>query len=175
MAIDDTLLYLGGFSTVLTIIIIYIIMKDSEQSKKMRYLEHSIDKLHNQLYSAEEKLKEIKSKLDEAVQTNTTQYSNDEIQALIKQEVKEILEPIGETLSQAELSMKEFQESIQKKFETVESSVKQTMMIPQTSKSDEEKIVSMYKAGYSVDEIAKQFRIGAGEVELIIRFADLNA
>jgi len=174
MTIDDTLLYLGGFGAVLTIIIIYIMIKDSEQSKKVRYLEHSIDKLHNQLYSAEVQLKEIKSKLDETAQANSNQYNKDEIQALIKQEVKEILEPIGEALNQTELSMKEFQDSIQKKFEIIENSVKQTMIMSQTSKSDEERIVSMYKAGYSVDEIAKQFRIGAGEVELIIRFADLN-
>lgn len=150
-------------------------MKDSEHSKKVRYLEHSIDKLHNQLYSAEAQLKAMQSQLDESTQSHSSQYSNDEIHSLIKQEVKEILEPIGHALNETELSMKEFQESIQKKFETVENNVKQTVMMPQTSKSDEEKIVSMYKTGYSVDEIAKHFRIGAGEVELIIRFADLNA
>lgn len=172
--IDDNILFIGGFGAVLFIIIIYIMVKDSEQSKKVRYLEQSIDRLHNQLYSAENELKTMKKKLDERM-SSKDRMDNEEIITLIKSEVKHILEPIGTALSQTEDSMKEFQSSIQTRFENVENHVKQTVMMPETSKSDEEKIVSMYKSGYTVDEIAKHFRIGAGEVELIVRFADINA
>lgn len=173
--IDDTILYMGGFGAVLVIIIIYIMMKDSEQSKKVKYLEHSIDKLHNQLYSSENELKKLRQQIDEGFSNQPKGLDEQMIKAMIKHEVKEILEPIGHALTQTETSMKEFQASMQSKFENVENHVKHTVMMPQTSKNDEDKIVSMYKSGYSVDEIAKHFRIGAGEVELIIRFANINA
>jgi regulator of replication initiation timing len=176
MMIDDTILYMGGFGAVLIIIIIYIMMKDSEQSKKVRYLEHGIDKLHNQLYSVESELKVLKKALEEgALDTQKDAMDENAILQLVKSEVKQILEPIGQALSETENSMKEFQATMQNRFESVENHVKQTVMMPETSKSDEEKIVSMYKSGYTVDEIAKHFRIGTGEVELIIRFADINA
>lgn len=174
MIIDDTLLYLGGLSAVLVIMIIYIMLKDAEQSKKVRYLEHSIDKLHNQLYTLESEFKSFQNKTRLDAQNQTKQYSNDEIAQMIKQEVGTILGPISQALNDTETSMKEFQSSMQNRFDNVENHVKQTVMMPQTSKNDEDKIVSMYKNGYSIDEIAKHFRIGAGEVELIIKFSSLN-
>lgn len=149
-------------------------LKDGEQSKKVRYLEHSIDKLHNQLYTLESEFKSFQNKTRLDAQNQTQQYSNEEIASMIKQEVGTILGPISQALNDTETSMKEFQSSMQNRFDNVENHVKQTVMMPQTSKNDEDKIVSMYKNGYSIDEIAKHFRIGAGEVELIIKFSSLN-
>ena len=174
MIVDDTLLLLGAFGVVMVLIIIYIIIKDSEQNKKVSYLEHSIDKLHNQLYTNERELKALQKQLLESEKNSSSQYNNAQIQQLVKEEVKEVLEPIGNALNSTESSMKEFQDSMQNRFESVENHVKQSVMMPQTSKNDEEKIVSMYKTGYSIDEIAKHFRIGTGEVELIIKFCDIT-
>ena len=179
-AFNTDLLIFGGFGAVLILIIIYIMVKDGEQSKKISYLEHSIDRLHNQLYDNQKELRKIQAKHDEAG-TASTQNSpaagldDKQIKSFINQEVKKVLEPISEALNQTESSMKDFQSSMQDRFDTVENRVKQTVMMPETNMNDEEKIVSLYKEGKSVDDIAKQFRIGAGEVELIIKFANLNA
>ncbi len=172
--IDTELLYLGGFGAVLALIIMYMMMKDSEHSKKVGYLEHSIDRLHNQLYKSEEQLKTLRNKLELHEQNEQRPLGKKEIEAMVKQEVKTVLEPISNALSNTELSMKEFQSNIQNRFDHVENHVKQSVMMPEISSNDEEKIVSMYRNGFSIDDIAKHFRIGAGEVELIVKFSDLT-
>jgi len=44
-----------------------------------------------------------------------------------------------------------------------------------SSNSNENKIISLYKSGKSIEEIASEERIPAGEVELIVKLANLNA
>ncbi len=173
--LDTDLLVFGGFGAVLMLIIFYIMVKDGEQSKKISYLEHSIDRLHNQIYHTERELKALQNKQQGRQEQPPPTMDNEEISQLINSEVKRVLEPISAALNETESSMKDFQSSMQDRFDTVENRVKQTVMMPETNMNDEEKIVSLYKEGKSVDDIAKQFRIGAGEVELIIKFANLNA
>ena len=39
------------------------------------------------------------------------------------------------------------------------------------SKNDEDKILNLYKRGYSIEEISKELRIPIGEVEFIVKFS----
>ena len=39
---------------------------------------------------------------------------------------------------------------------------------------DEGRIIAMFKDGWSVDSIAKELRVGKGEVEFTLKFANLK-
>jgi DNA-binding NarL/FixJ family response regulator len=42
------------------------------------------------------------------------------------------------------------------------------------SKHDESRIISLYKNGYTIEEIARELRIPAGEVEFIVKFSNIS-
>ena len=41
------------------------------------------------------------------------------------------------------------------------------------NKSDEERIINLYKNGYTIEEISRELRIPAGEIELILKFSSI--
>ena len=66
------------------------------------------------------------------------------------------------------LKVKELEEKV----DSVRKNVKK-VEFANISGNDEQKIVSLYKNGYSIEEISKELRIPAGEVEFIIKMKEL--
>jgi hypothetical protein len=67
------------------------------------------------------------------------------------------------------LKIKELEEkvySIKKNVKNVEFS--------NVSGNDEQKIIAMYKSGYSIEDISKELRIPAGEVEFILKMKNIK-
>ncbi len=85
-------------------------------------------------------------------------------------------------ITQFILSAKEEEE---KRFEKIESTIEDKLagledkikgftVIPENYQTNEKKIVSLYNKGLSVSEIARNLRIGIGEVELVLKIEGIK-
>jgi len=146
------LIIFGGLSFFMLYLFYFMIQKEKENETKFLALEKSVDKLSQELY-------EIKKKLQK--------NNNDGIKEL-EEGIEKLVDSIKVLEDNFVLKVKELEEKV----DSVRKNVKK-VEFANISGNDEQKIVSLYKNGYSIEEISKELRIPAGEVEFIIKMKEL--
>ncbi len=107
---------------------------------------------------------------------NTTQEDSSENSSQYKELDNKIYE-VGESLIKIVRNLKNIdaKQSIhEEKIKKIEEKLKH-FNISSSSNTNENKIISLYKDGKSIEEIANEMRVPTGEVELIVKLANLNA
>ncbi len=107
---------------------------------------------------------------------NTTQEDSSENSSQYKELDNKIYE-VGESLIKIVRNLKNIdaKQSIhEEKIKKIEEQLKH-FNISSSSNTNENKIISLYKDGKSIEEIANEMRVPTGEVELIVKLANLNA
>ena len=85
------------------------------------------------------------------------------------------ISPLKSTLQTLQEEWRDYQEKIDNKTIILEERIKEFAYTPSNPTNiDEGRIISMYKDGWSVDSIAKELRVGKGEVEFTLKFANLD-
>ncbi|NPA73577.1 MAG: hypothetical protein GXO12_02590, partial [Epsilonproteobacteria bacterium] len=69
---------------------------------------------------------------------------------------------------------KELSREIFDRINAIEEKIKQYSSLPDTYQSNDKRVVSLYNDGLTVSEIAKNLRMGIGEVELVLKIAGLK-
>ena len=83
--------------------------------------------------------------------------------------------PLRSQIERLNEEYKQYKEEVEGKVFTLEDRIKEFAYTPTNpSNIDEGRIISMFKDGWSVDSIAKELRIGKGEVEFTLKFANLD-
>jgi cell fate regulator YaaT (PSP1 superfamily) len=79
------------------------------------------------------------------------------------------------SLQDIETIMENFKEEQSARIDRIESRTKEMNCLPSsTSSSNEKMIVAQYARGKSEAEIAKDLRIGIGEIDLVLKLANLK-
>lgn len=172
-----------GIAVVILFIVAYLYIRDLENTKKLKSYEKSIEDLNKQIFNLQKVTKELN---EEKLTTKTTNIHlkkelNDrlnEIRAEVQNDVKSALSSLNPLIDVLEDIQKSFQihkNKIDIRMGEIEDRVKAVISIPTTSNSlDESRIVSMFKNGKTMEEIAKELRVTKGEVELILKIANLG-
>ena len=177
---DDMMLFYGGIGVIafFLLIIFYIYIKDKESARKLSRYEKSIEDLNKEVYRLQKKNKENIQDFESFKNSIKGQMYQD-----IRLEIKNILDsnlsgqmlPLNEKIQGIEGKMMDFKEEISTKILEVEEKLREFAYTPTTPTNiDEGRIISMFKDGWSVDSIAKELRIGKGEVEFTLRFANIK-
>ena len=143
-----------GLSAFILFLFIFIIKREKINEQKFAAFELSLEEAHKEIYLLKKELK------------------NNELLKKI-QTIENIIESIVDDVRAIEEKNVEIIESLKHQIQELYSEIKKSK-VPEmnfVSKSDEEKIKSMYKSGYSIEEISRELRIPAGEVELILKFS----
>ncbi|MGP1450554.1 MAG: hypothetical protein ACTTJS_05465 [Wolinella sp.] len=160
----------GGAGLIALLIIAYFYIKDVETSKRLRSFEKSIEELNKQLYRLQKKLKD-----DEAETLAEQSRARDELH----EEIKGILDAEAtknrRAISQIETRIEELHERLEDKIMGLDERVKELGYFPSSPNGvDEGRILGMFKDGWSIDAIAKELRIGKGEVEFTLKLANID-
>jgi len=145
-----------GLSVFVFFLFLFILKREKEIEQKFLSFELSLEKLQQEVY-----LLKKENNIDSI-------YKDIE-------KIEKIVDSIVDDVRIIESKNIEIIESLKEEIRELKNEVK-TNKLPEISsvnKSDEEKIISMYKSGYSVEEISKLLRIPIGEVELIVKFSSL--
>ena len=162
----DYLIY-GAAGFVFFILLIYIQTKDSETSKKFFLYEKAIEDLNKKIYDLEKELKQKNSAVDKQ-----------EIKEYIDENIEESLQKITQFVisfkNEQEKYLSEIKDNMEEKLTLIDDKIKNFTIMPESYSSNEKKIVNLYNKGLSVSEIARNLRIGIGEVELVLKIEGIK-
>ncbi len=185
MGSENLLLWGGiGVSVVFILLIIYLYLKETESSKRSRRYEKSIEELNKEVYRLHKRIKELDSDLEHfkvSIKAQIYQDTRLEIKNLLETNLNTELSPIQADMESLKKEWGACKNNIQNledlenKIFSLEERIKEFAYTPTNPTNiDEGRIISMFKDGWSVDSIAKELRIGKGEVEFTLKFANLN-
>ncbi|GAB6074044.1 DUF6115 domain-containing protein [Nautilia lithotrophica] len=141
-----------GLSGFILFLFFYMLKRDRIVESKLAAMELALEDLNQEVY----KLKK--------------ESSNKETQKMLE-EMENVIDKLVENIKKMEEKNMKYIKEIENKLFNVEHSVKSKMVdFSNINKTDEQRIISLYKNGYTIEEISKELRIPAGEVELVIKF-----
>ncbi len=162
----DYLIY-GAAGFVFFVLLIYIQIKDSETSKKFFLYEKAIEDLNKKIYDLEKELKQKEYAI-----------SKQEIKEYIDENIEESLQKITQFVisfkNEQEKYLSEVRDNMEEKLSLIDDKIKNFSIMPESYSSNEKKIVNLYNKGLSVSEIARNLRIGIGEVELVLKIEGIK-
>ena len=141
---------------ILGLIIAFLYVKDKEMSQTIVYLQDAIEELNRA------------TSTPKATQLIEDSKAYKELDAKIYE--------VGESLIKIVRSIKNLDkkvEDLEFKINKIEEGFKLSLLSSSTNSNDLD-IIAMYKEGKTAEEIAKEKRVPIGEVELIIKLANLN-
>jgi len=136
----------------------YMLKREKIIENKFAAIELSIEELNKELYLLKKELKNV-----------------DSVEAISK--IEKIIEEIVDDIKILEEKNKKFYEKIEEEISKIENNIKKshlTTTLHSINKHEESKILNLYKSGYSIEEISRELRIPAGEVELVLKFSNLH-
>jgi len=145
----------AGLSFFMFMLFLYVIKRDKIIEQKFNSFELALEEIHKELYH---------------LKKDTTSEKLDKIERII--------ESIVDDVRVIEKKNVEIIEKLKKEIDEIKSNVKRNNL-PDinnlVNKSNEEQIINLYKNGYSIEEISRELRIPAGEVELIVKFSTFKS
>lgn len=162
----DYLIY-GAVGFIVFILLIYIYTKDNEVSKKFFLYEKSIEDLNKKIYDLEKKLNEKKESYDK-------QEIKEYIDELVEENLQKITAFVLSSKKEQDAKLSGIKDEVAQKLQNLEEKVKNFTSLPESYQSNEKKIINLYHKGLSVSEIARNLRIGIGEVELVLKIEGIK-
>lgn len=165
----DVLAFIG-LALLVIIIFLMVYIRDIEINKKLAIYERSIEELNYQNHVLNKALKDFGNK-----ESFDAKAFEKKMLELTKQEVQQTVIPMVSSLQDIESIIERFKEEQTARIDRLESRTKEMSGLPTgTSSSNEKMIVAQYARGRSEAEIAKDLRIGIGEVDLVLKLANLK-
>ncbi|MBE0491596.1 MAG: hypothetical protein IBX44_05050 [Sulfurospirillum sp.] len=162
---------IAGLAGLVLIIFLMVNLKDSDTAKKLNRYERIIDDINRQNHKIKREL-EIQSNQKKQLQTEIEERVN----MLVKEKVQESVMPLLTSMREIEGVMQVFQDEQSERLDRIEErSSKDISFLPsQVAASNEKLIIAQYATGKSEAAIAKDLRIGIGEVDLVLKLANLK-
>ena len=170
MEISIELMGLIGVIALVIIIMIMINIKDGEINKKLSKYEQSIDNLTQQNYHFRKEILQL---------TKNRDVFMNEMKNLLEDRVKDQVQqsayPLIQSMREIENVIQNFQDEQVERIDKIEERRTKINYTPKgTAISNEKLIIAQYSQGKSEALIAKDLRIGIGEVDLVLKLANLK-
>lgn len=148
-----------GLSLAVVFLFFYMFARDKEIDKKFHLISSALEDINQEIY-----------KLQKHQKDNSLQN----IENIIAEQLDGILENLVQTLEQSQYKNQEEIQMLFDKISKLETNIK-TMSLPNldvtmNKKDNKEKIKELFEIGYSIEEIAKEVGLPAGEVQLLLKF-----
>ena len=166
----NTEIILLAFGVIVIILAIYAFIRDSENSRQIRFLANTMDNFNKQLFALERKLEKLDLALKQSTQTDTSVVVEDKIE----KELASMAEPIAFSLNEIQSSFSHFKTQIESRLEHVEDGVKSVSMPKSLTGMDDQKIISLYKQGMDEETIAKELALSKAEVEFALKISKMQ-
>ncbi|WP_331775163.1 DUF6115 domain-containing protein [Sulfurospirillum sp. 1612] len=156
---------------ILVAVLFFIMMlRDQEVAKKLSIYEKIIEDLNHEHHQLSKEIQNLSKSNDfdlEAFRTEVAQQ--------VAFEVQNSLTPIIQSIKEIDEIMQTFQDEQTNRIDALEHRTKEKNFSQiNNTESNEKTIISQYKSGKSEAMIAKDLRIGIGEVDLILKLANLK-
>ncbi len=168
MSID--LIAIVALTVLICVLFLFVFLRDQYVNKKLKLYEKIIEDINRDNHDISKQLEKVLSKKEINPETIESQIKTD-----IENEVQKSLMPLVESIREIESVMLNFQDEQISRIDTLEEEKNRANFAPPNMVDSNEKlIISQYKKGKSEAMIAKDLRIGIGEVDLILKLANLK-
>jgi hypothetical protein len=164
----DMLIFIA-FAVVMLLLIAFFYFRDKSVFQKLLAYERAIDDLHSRLYNVEHR------KIATTSNHPDLSASLSQIESRLDDKLNELGEPLLRTIraiKTMEDRLERLEIKVDEKIAQLQSNTRSTPTTQANSYDD--RIISLYKEGNSINDIAKMTRVGIGEVELILKLANLK-
>ena len=146
-----------GLSVFMLFLFFYVLKLEKFIENKFASIELSIEDLNKEIFLIKKEIKKVSS-----------------IEEIKK--IESIVEKIVEDIKYLEEKNISFCKQIEEEISKITNNIKKSRMnnLNNINKYEESKIITLYKNGYSIEEISKTLGIPVGEIELIVKFSDFS-
>ncbi|MFC2587245.1 MAG: DUF6115 domain-containing protein [Campylobacter sp.] len=163
---------LSAVCAVLAIIIALVFIKDGETNRKFARFERTIEGLMQENFSLKKQLSALSSdKQDNAA--NDTDALKEELKTKLEADLNEKITPIVKAIKNIERIIDEFASEHKNRIDALEERTRAIGKITPNADGENDQIIRMFNSGKSVEQIAKDMRLGVGKVELALKMRNL--
>jgi len=163
-------LMIATLATVMLIVIIYLAIKEKESARKMAMMEVGIDTLNQELFRINKELESLKKQIKES---NSQDLEIDP--EMIDSIVLEKLKPFAIQMQNLDERVAFLSEDLFENLERIQNQIRQITFANDHTVPNEKQILQLHSQGLDAESIAKQLRLGKGEVELVLKFSKIHA
>ncbi|EAH9252687.1 hypothetical protein H0L85_000890 [Campylobacter jejuni] len=168
---SDDILYLVFIIVLLIAMLAYMNIKERENNAKIAKLQNVIEDITKELHYFR---KELGVKDDsEEDEDYKTSLLKEEIMIELDKQISSKITPVLRTLKTMEHIIEDFQNEQQNRLLNLEQKAQSMTKLTPNYDTEEQKIENLFKEGKSIEQIAKDLRIGTGNVELVLKFKKL--
>ncbi|HDZ5065622.1 TPA: hypothetical protein RTH03_001243 [Campylobacter jejuni] len=168
---SDDVLYLVFIIVLLVAMLAYMNIKERENNTKIVKLQNVIEDITKELHYLR---KELGVKDDnEEDEDYKTSLLKEEIMIELDKQISSKITPVLRTLKTMEHIIEDFQNEQQNRLLNLEQKAQSMTKLMPNYDTEEQKIENLFKEGKSIEQIAKDLRIGTGNVELVLKFKKL--
>ena len=161
---------LVAMSGVILYLLYYVYTKDAEYNKNIHSIASVVEELNREIFYLKKNIDEIKK----STQANTRGMSDNEIYSEIERTVYDMVHPFSLSLKQLQADMNAIDSQIESRVASVEYGMKHMSLPSSVYGNDDEKIISLYKQGITLETISKELNISQPEVEFVLKINKLK-
>jgi len=151
--------------TIILYLLYYVFTKDAEYSKNIRSVATVVEELNRELYYVKNKIKDTQKTIVE----NRSRMSDAEIYQEVERTVYDMIQPISVSLKRVQENLETIDAQIDSRISSLENGVKQISIPSSVHGNDDEKIISLFKQGISLETISKELHISKAEAEFVLK------
>jgi len=160
--VEYLIVILGG---VILYLLYYVFTKDAQYTRNIRSVASVVEDLNRELYYLKKKLDQTEG----SIKDNSQRMNDDEIYQEIERSVYDMVHPLSLAIKQLQSNINTIEHEMQNKILQLESGVKQISIPASIHGNDDEKIISLFKQGVSIEMISKELHLSKPEVEFVLK------
>lgn len=161
---------LVGMAGVILYLLYYVYSKDAVYNKNIHSVASVVEELNREIYY----LKKNITQTQKSIQQNTRGMSDKEIYEEIERNVYDMIQPLSIGFKQLQENMIAIDSQMESRVSSIENGVKQFSIPNSVNGNDDEKIISLYKQGITLETISKELNISQPEVEFVLKINKLQ-
>jgi len=154
-----------AMSFIIVYLLYYVFTKDVEYSRNIRSIATVVEELNREMFYMKDKIKDTQKNIIE----NKTRMSDVEIYQEVERTVYDMLQPLSLSLQRVQENLETIDTNIDARVSALENGVKQISLPSSVYGNDDEKIITLYKQGVSLDTISKELHLSLAEVEFVLK------
>ena len=143
----------------------YVYAKDASYTKNIRSVARVVEEMNRELFYLKKNLSETQGNIKE----NSQRMNDEAIYEEIERTVYDMAQPLSLGLKQLQDNINAIDTEVANRIAHLESGVKQISIPTSVHGNDDEKILSLFKQGVSIEIISKELHISQPEVEFVLK------
>jgi uncharacterized protein YoxC len=152
-------------AAIILYLLYYVYSKDVDYSKDIRSVATVVEELNRELFYLKKNLVDTQTSIKE----NSQRMNDEGIYEEIERSVYDMVHPLSQGLKQLQENISTIDSEINSRISNLESGVKQISIPSSVHGNDDEKILSLFKQGVSLETISKELHISQPEVEFVLK------